>query len=205
MRKLLLTSLLFFFLFDSVSQDSLVGKNEFGIGLNRFVPVLKNETNPFRFSLEYRRRWKETEKYQHFIAIRGLGNYNSNAGFKPISTKTYIGFELGHWSRRTKEDTRWHLSWGASLGYYQTIQKINPLDKNPYDLIQPESFSRSIYRLGVSPKFGVEYAFSERFFAQLIMAVGFATKYYGSVDHLESNGAGTFSAQFPAISVHYVF
>jgi len=49
MRKLLLASLLFFFLFDSFSQDSLVGKNEFGIGLNRFVPYLKMRQIHFAF------------------------------------------------------------------------------------------------------------------------------------------------------------
>lgn len=205
MRKFLLTSLLIFFCFGAFSQDSRIGKNEIGVGLNRFVPALKNELSPFRFSLEYRRRWKETEKYQHFIALRGVGNHNGTAGFKPISSKTYLGFEIGHWSRRKKEDTPWHLSWGVSFGYYQTIQKITPLDKNPYNPVQTEPFSRSMYRLGLSPKFGVEYAFSERFFIQLILAVGFASEYYGSVDHLQTNGSGTFSAQFPALSVHYVF
>lgn len=202
--------ILFFFSFLQFSgfgQDSTQTSrpNEIGFSINRYVPDLKTEDKPFFYSLEFRHKWLEREKYDHFLTLRACGNYNRQATFKPNASKLYLGIGLGYFLSSNREGSPWHFSWGASINYYRFKQNITPIAKNPYNPIAAEPYANIYGKISLAPRVAVSYDFSEKFYAQAILAVDLGTKYFGDTDQLKNNNSGTFSSQFPALALFYRF
>lgn len=203
--KLHLKYLVFLILFISFglkAQDTLDRKNEIGVAVNKYLPDLDYENLPYFFGAEYRYKFSETEKFEHFASIRAAGNYNRPTGIKSLTSKIFIAGEIGYWAERKMTDSKWFFCWGASAGVYWTRERRT---KTVTNLFYDEKFDpefRKYYKIGVSPKVGAGYRLNETTTIQIIMAIGFGTRIYGESDHLEFTEGRGFSAQFPSLGIY---
>lgn len=187
------------------AQDSLSTRNEIGVALNRYLPDLDNENLPYFFGAEYRRMFKQGTKYDHFVFVRASGNYNRPSNTKTPVSKLFLAGEIGYHAKVRKDSSKWIWSWGVSAGLFNVGETVLPKVVNLYTSVQPESYKRSYFKIGVSPRFGVEYALTDQTFIQLFFSIGFGTRYFGSTDHLETNSSRGFSAQFPSLGIYQKF
>ncbi len=191
----------------SFAQDSttVLLKNEIGFSLNNYLPRLEHENRPYLFALEYRRRIKSNEKFDQFLTVRTSGNYNRLAIIKPYTSKLFLAGELCYFARKSQSDSKWYFTWGVTAGMFNIKETITPKWKSPLLFVDEPSFSRSYFKLAISPGFGVAYAITETLSAQAFFSVGFGTRYFGETTHLKINASRGFSAQFPSLGLYQRF
>jgi len=191
----------------TIAQDTtgVLQKNEIGFSLNRYLPDLTTENRPYLFALEYRRYFKSGEDFDHYALLRVSGNYNRLATIKPYASKLFLGGELGYHARKTNLTSKWHFLWGAKLGWFNVKENVTPQALFPQSVKDLTPFSRSYFKLALSPGIGVEYEFAEGTSIQAFFSAGFGTRYFGDVSHLKSNNSRGFSAQFPSIGLFQKF